>query len=95
MDHADAPPASGHLTGPMTKMVNKTTAFQVEPNRRLLWEKPDSTWSWKLVALDRRLDWPNQPAHAAVRSPASAISALVLPEFGDFAMIQGFQGDRI
>jgi hypothetical protein len=40
---------------PMSKKVNETTAFKVkafEPSRWLLWEKPDSTWSWKLVPMD-------------------------------------------
>jgi hypothetical protein len=39
----------------MAKKVNETTAFTVaglEPNRWMLCEKPNSTWAWKLVALD-------------------------------------------
>jgi hypothetical protein len=78
---------------PMSKKVNETTAFKVkafEPNGWLLWEKPDSTWSWKLVALDSggtRLITRLKQRYAWEK-PASAISALVLLEFGDFPMIR-------
>jgi hypothetical protein len=39
---------------PMAKTVTDTTAFTVagmEPNRWMLWKKPNSTWAWKLVPL--------------------------------------------
>lgn len=39
---------------PMFSKVNEKTAFKikvVEPNRALLWAKPDSTWAWKLTPL--------------------------------------------
>lgn len=78
---------------PMSRKVNQTTAFKVkafEPNRWLIWEKPDSTWSWKLVPLDgdRTRLITRLKQRYAWESPASAISALVLLEFGDFAMIR-------
>ena len=78
---------------PMSKRVNETTAFRVkafEPKQWLLWAKPDSTWSWTLVPLERdrtRLITRLKQRYAW-ESPASAISALVLLEFGDFAMIR-------
>lgn len=78
---------------PMSKKVNETTAFKVkavEPNRWLLWEKPDSTWSWKLLPLagGRTRLVTRLKQRYAWESPASAVSALVLLEFGDFAMIR-------
>jgi hypothetical protein len=78
---------------PMAKTVNETTAFKVkafQPNEWLLWEKPDSTWAWKLIRLDggrtrlisrlkQRYPWEH---------PGSAILSLVLLEFGDFPMMR-------
>jgi hypothetical protein len=65
-------------------------AFRVhsfEANNWLLWTKPDSTWAWRLAPATHgtRLvtrvravyDW---------RHPMSALLALLLMEFGDFAM---------
>lgn len=78
---------------PMSRKVNETTAFKMkafEPNQWLLWEKPDSTWSWKLAPLnrDRTRLITRLKQRYAWESPASAIAALVLLEFGDFAMIR-------
>jgi hypothetical protein len=78
---------------PTSKNVNETTAFKVkalEPDRWLLWEKPDSTWSWKLVSLDSggtRLITRLKQRYAWEK-PASALSALMLLGFGDFPMIR-------
>jgi hypothetical protein len=77
---------------PMSPKVNETTAFKVdslEPPTRLLWLKPDSTWSWRLdpaeggTRLVTRVrvvyDW---------HKPAMAATSVVLMEFGDFAMMR-------
>jgi len=78
---------------PMASKVSETTAFKVkafETSEWLLWEKPDSTWAWKLVALPdggtrlitrlkQRYQW---------ESPAMAIFTLILLEFGDFPMMR-------
>lgn len=78
---------------PMAGVVNEATAFKVrafELNRWLLWDKPDSTWAWRLDALPsggtrlitrlkQRYQW---------ESPALAIFTLVLLEFGDFPMMR-------
>lgn len=78
---------------PMTSNVSETTAFKVrgfETNEWLLWEKPDSTWAWKLVALPdggtrlttrlkQRYQW---------ETPAMALFTLILLEFGDFPMMR-------
>lgn len=40
---------------PMFSKVNETTAFKVKAfklDEWLLWEKPDSTWAWRLIPLD-------------------------------------------
>ena len=80
---------------PMSPSATPTevTAFKVrsfEDNQWLLWTKPDSTWVWRLsrtkdggTRLVTRIhvvyDW---------RRPLSAIFAVFLMEFGDFAMLR-------
>jgi hypothetical protein len=78
---------------PMSKKVNETTAFKVkafEINQWLLWEKPDSTWAWKLIPLDggriRLISRLKQ--HYAWKKPGMAFFTLVLLEFGDFPMMR-------
>ena len=75
----------------MAPTPSETTAFKVhdfEINRWLLWSKSDSTWLWRLSSQDgnqTRLvtriyalrDW---------RHPLTALMAVLLIEFGDFAM---------
>jgi len=78
---------------PMAKRVSETTAFKVkafETNDWLLWEKPDSTWAWRLVPLDgggTRLITRLRQRYAWA-SPGMAILTLVLLEFGDFPMMR-------
>jgi hypothetical protein len=86
---------------PMAKKVNETTAFKVKAfqiNEWLLWEKPDSTWAWRLTPLDggrTRLVSRLKQRYAWER-PTSAFLTLVLLEFGDFPMmrrvLQGIKG---
>ena len=78
---------------PMAARVDERTAFRIrafEPGSWMLWEKPGSTWAWRLTPLpDARTrlvarlraayDWSN---------PGSAILSLVLLELGDFAMMR-------
>jgi hypothetical protein len=77
---------------PMAKNVNDTTAFTVagmEPNRWMLWQKPNSTWAWKLVPLDggrTRLITRLKALYAWRSSPGNALLTLILFEFGDFPM---------
>jgi hypothetical protein len=78
---------------PMAKNVNDTTAFKVKAfvlHEWLLWEKPDSTWAWKLVPLEaaRTRLAVRLKARYAWETPASAILTLVLLEFGDFPMMR-------
>ena len=67
------------------------TAFRVdsfEVDRWLLWTKPDSTWSWQLTPTGNGETRLVNRIHAVYdwRHPADASLALVLMEFGDFAM---------
>ena len=78
---------------PMASTVNETTAFRFkafETNHWLLWNKPDSTWAWRLSAdapgrtrlvsrLKQRYPW---------ETPGMAIFTLALLEFGDFPMMR-------
>ncbi len=78
---------------PMFSTVNNTTAFKVkafQTNECLLWEKPDSTWAWRLIPLDggRTRLISRLKARYAWEKPGSAILTLVLLEFGDFPMMR-------
>jgi hypothetical protein len=78
---------------PMYKKVNETTAFKVkafDTNRWLLWGKPDSTWSWKLISLKggRTRLISRLKQRYAWEAPVSAILTLLLLEFGDFPMMR-------
>jgi hypothetical protein len=79
---------------PMASKINETTAFKIaglEPQRWMLWDKPESTWAWKLVPLDARRTRlvTRLKAHYAWRtSPANAVLTLILFEFGDFPMMR-------
>jgi hypothetical protein len=78
---------------PMAKKVNETTAFRVkafETDQWLLWEKPDSTWAWKLIPLagGRTRLIARLKARYQWESPAMAVMSLLLLEFGDFPMMR-------
>jgi hypothetical protein len=79
---------------PMAATVNETTAFKIaelEAGVEMLWVKPDSTWSWKLVPLDggRRTRLITRlKQHNDWGSPMMALITLVLFEFGDFPMMR-------
>jgi hypothetical protein len=86
------PPRMGDWM-PMAKKVSETTAFKVKAfaiNEWLLWEKPDSTWAWKLVPLEggRTRLISRLKQQYAWKTPGSAILTLVLLEFGDFPMMR-------
>ncbi len=75
---------------PMSPTVNDTTAFRIksfEPNRWMLWSKPDSTWAWSLRAIDperTRLVCRIKARYAWTRP--SVLLSLFLLEIGDFPM---------
>jgi hypothetical protein len=74
--------------------ASEGAAFEVHSfltDQWLLWSKPDSTWAWSLTPADNggtrlvtriraRYDWEH---------PLAGLAALVLMEFGDFAMLRG------
>ena len=64
----------------------KVDSFQV--NEWLLWTKPDSTWAWRLTATDDNGTRLVTRVHAVYdwSRPLAALLAVVLMEFGDFAM---------
>ena len=78
---------------PMARTINEATAFRFkafETNHWLLWNKPDSTWAWRLslaasgqtrliTRLKQRYAW---------ETPGMAIFTLILLEFGDFPMMR-------
>jgi hypothetical protein len=78
---------------PMAKNVTETTAFKVRAlstNEWLLWGKPDSTWSWRLVPLEgeRTRVITRLKVRYAWETPVSALLTLILLEFGDFPMMR-------
>jgi len=77
---------------PMFSKVNDTTAFRIaliEPHRRLVWAKPDSTWVWELTDLGGRTRLVTR-LRILYRwhRPLDACASLVLNEFGDFPMMR-------
>jgi len=74
--------------------VSEAPAFKIiafEPDRWLLWEKPRSSWAWKLVPREggrTRLISRLKQRYAWRESPGSALFTLVLFEFGDFPMMR-------
>ena len=72
----------------------EATAFKIktfEANDWLLWEKPDSTWAWRLIPLEdsrTRLVSRLKGRYAWRESIGGALSSLVLLEFADFPMIR-------
>jgi hypothetical protein len=79
---------------PMASKVNETTAFKIrglEPNQWMFWEKPDSTWSWKLIPLKggrTRLISRLKARYGWRASPTNALLTLIIFEFGDFPMMR-------
>ena len=85
------------IYAPMSGTVSETTAFRVkalEANAWLLWDKPDSTWAWRLTPLpggQTRLV-TRLKQHYRWESPAMALLTVVLLEFGDFPMMRRVLG---
>ncbi len=78
---------------PMAKKVSTTTAFKVKAFSApewLLWEKPDSTWAWRLIRLDRQKTRlvTRLKQRYMWKSPAMALFTMILLEFGDFPMMR-------
>jgi hypothetical protein len=77
---------------PMSARVDERTAFRVatfEPNRTLLWTKPDSTWSWVLDPIDDR--HTRMVSRLRCRHDFRTLQGLagvLLMELGDFPMFR-------
>jgi hypothetical protein len=77
----------------MAEPVNDTTAFRVrafEVGRTMVWQKPDSTWTWRLepiVGGGTRL-LTRLKCRYDLDRPAAALFSIFLMEFGDFPMMR-------
>jgi hypothetical protein len=74
---------------PTDRTALKVHSF--EPNRWLLWSKPDSTWAWRLtptVEGGTRLVTRIRAVYDWRHHPFVASFGLLLMEFGDFAMLR-------
>jgi hypothetical protein len=72
---------------------SEVTAFRVaelDPNRLLLWTKPDSAWVWQLTSPEAGRTRLVTRVHAARdwRRPGMALLGVLLMELGDFAMMR-------
>ena len=77
----------------MAEPVNDVTAFRIrafEPDRWMVWHKPDSTWAWRLepsgdggTRLVTRLKAIYDFDH-----PGAALASILLLEFADFPMMR-------
>src|SRR4029453_17942179 len=72
--------------------VSERTAFKVHSfrvNQWMLWSKPDSTWAWSLTptSTDGTRLVTRIRAFYDWQHPLAGLTALVLMEFGDFAML--------
>ena len=70
---------------PSARNAFKVHSFEV--NQWLLWTKPDSTWAWRLTPTEGGTRLVTR-VHAVYdwSRPVAAVLAVVLMEFGDFAM---------
>jgi hypothetical protein len=78
---------------PMAEPVSETTAFRVrsfEAGRAMVWQKPDSTWTWRLEPITggRTRLVTRLKCHYDLDRPAAALLSIFLIEFGDFPMMR-------
>jgi hypothetical protein len=78
---------------PMSAKVDERTAFRVaalEPNRMLLWTKPDSTWAWVLDPVDGGSRTRVLSRLRCRHDPTSlpGLAGILLMELGDFPMFR-------
>jgi hypothetical protein len=77
----------------MSSKVDERTAFRVaalEPNRMLLWAKPDSTWAWVLEPVDggSRTRVLSRLRCRHDLTSLSGLAGILLMELGDFPMFR-------
>jgi hypothetical protein len=81
----------GDIAAPMTNPPTADTSFVVaecERPARLLWAKPDSTWSWTLTALPSGRTRLVTRLRQRYRPGPAAVVTVALAELGDFAMMR-------
>ena len=84
-------PAVGDVAAPMANPPTTQTSFvvaDVEPAARLVWSKPDSTWSWTLHRLPSGHTRLVTRLKQRYRCRPSTLVTIVLAEFGDFPMMR-------
>jgi hypothetical protein len=77
----------------MAEPVNDTTAFRVhslEATKWLVWRKPDSTWAWRLEAMEggRTRVITRLRCRYDLDRTGPALLSIFLVEFGDFPMMR-------
>jgi len=81
----------GDIAAPMANPPTSDTSFvivEAERPTRLVWAKPDSTWSWTLRALpDGRTRLVTRLKQRYRRRPGTLLT-VILAEFGDFPMMR-------
>jgi hypothetical protein len=81
----------GDIAAPMANPPTAQTSFVIAdaaPPGRLVWAKPDSTWSWTLRALpDGRTRLVTRLRQRYQPTPAAVVT-VILAEFGDFPMMR-------
>ena len=84
-------PAVGDLAAPMTSGASEQTSFRVAeatPPSRLIWHKPDSTWSWLLTPQgDGGTRLVTRLASRYRLGPLLPVTVLLM-EIGDFPMMR-------
>lgn len=81
----------GDVAAPMASHPTPSTSFRVtdtEPQARLVWAKPDSTWAWTLAPVaPGRTRLVTRIRQRYQLTPAGLLT-IILAEFGDFAMMR-------
>jgi hypothetical protein len=82
---------AGELAAPMANPPTPQTSFLIadaDPPGRLVWAKPDSTWTWTLRALPGGRTRLVTRLRQHYRAVPAAIVTVILAEFGDFPMMR-------
>ena len=58
------------------------------PPEQLVWAKPDSTWSWTLLAMPDGRTRLVTRLRQRYRAAAATVVTVILAEFGDFPMMR-------
>ena len=81
----------GDVVAPMANPPTPDTSFvisELRPEASMVWMKPDSTWSWKLITLPKRRTRLVTRLKQHYRSTPAVPITVVLAEFGDFPMMR-------